>query len=64
MKYQYLLFDERYYDDPDRATCLTVSDTLEEAIDDREMFNETSPIVKYEVHGNELKNPEIVSSKS
>ena len=36
----YLLFDSRYHDDPDRAICLTVSETLEEAKSDRkEMFS-------------------------
>ena len=59
-KYMYLLVDERYHYDPDRATVFTVSETLEEAKDDKKTMFPNSVIVKCETRGEELINPEIV----
>lgn len=36
--FSYLLYDERYHTDPDRANVLTVSNTLKEAAEDKEDF--------------------------
>jgi len=58
----YLLFDSRYHSDPDRATCLTVSDTLKEALSDRiEMFSQSDVIVEYDDNNGILENPKVVS---
>ncbi len=62
MKKIYLLFDSRYNTDPDRATCLTVSDTLKEAKSDRkEMFSKNDVIVEYDDYRGALTNPKIVA---
>ena len=56
---RYILFDSRYYNDPDRATVYTVSETLKEACDDMEDFPD-AVIVKFKNEKGTLTNPEII----
>lgn len=61
MKKVYLLYDSRYHNNPNRATCLTVSDTLKEAKNDRKtMFNSHDVIVEYDDNNGVLENPKII----
>jgi len=57
--YLYLLYDGRYYSQPDRASVLTVSETLKEARDDQRDFPD-SVIVKCKDENGLLTNHEIV----
>ena len=60
MKTTYLLYDSRYYDNPDRAMCYCVADTLKEANEDKNDMFPDAVIVKYDVSGNTLLNPIII----
>lgn len=59
MKEVYLLYDSRYHDNPERATVYTVSHTLEEAKEDKEMFPD-GVIVKCKDDNGTLIEPEII----
>lgn len=60
MKYVYLLYDSRYTAEPERATVYTVSDTLEEAKEDKVSFPD-GVIVKCKDDDGTLIEPEIIN---
>lgn len=55
----YFIYDDRYRYSPNSAVVLSVSDSLEEAREDREMFG-GCVIVEYSDNNGELENPKIV----
>ena len=59
MNYLYLLYDGRYYGQPDRSVVLTVSETLKEAKNYKEYFTD-GVIVKCKDENGVLTSHEIV----
>lgn len=59
MKYIYLLYDERYYGEPNKATVLNIFETLKEAKEDKKDFGH-GVIVKCRDQNGLLKDHEIV----
>ena len=59
MNYSYLIYDGRYHRQPDRATVLTVSESLKEAKKDKKDFPD-SVIVKCKDENGVLTSHEIV----
>lgn len=60
-RYQYAVMDGRALIDIESATMLSICDSLDEAISDAALTGgDDSVIVRYEVVGQQLLNPEIV----
>ena len=57
----WLLFDGRYRTDEDRAMCLEMCDSLEEAKGNAPDYGNDTVIVEYDMKGDVLENPEIIN---